>query len=46
MSLLSGGRSFHLKTGEQGFEPQLNGSEPFVLPLHNSPKAKLQRAIL
>ena len=26
--------------GEQGFEPQLNGSEPFVLPLHHSPMTR------
>src|SRR5487761_1240558 len=29
-----------MKAGELGFEPRLNGPEPFVLPLHYSPNPK------
>ena len=27
------------RAGELGFEPRLNGPEPFVLPLHYSPES-------
>ena len=32
---------FQINVAPQGFEPQLNGPKPFVLPLHHRPITRL-----